>query len=303
MTPTLAPQVDSTRRYGASSLGGMATLFALTLRQYVHGRRWLAMAALFLVPAGLATLIRTTAPDVPPLALEFALVMMFIPQLVLPLTALIYASGMMQDEQEEQTITYLLIRPLPKWAIYVVKWLATVTVTVTLTAVFTGLTFAAIYAGAPWTGAADPATTSVMKRCLVTIGVHSLAVGTYCGLFGLLGLVLKRTLVAGMVYTVVIEGLLANMPFGIRLATVIYYTRIIAYRLLSYELMEPGSGRTEDVAAVAWQLDVQRDPELLTHPQVSTCIAVLVIASLTCTAIAAWICSRREFHVKTPEKG
>jgi ABC-2 type transport system permease protein len=303
MTPTLAPQVDSTRRYGQSYLGGMATLFVLTLRQYVHGRRWLAMAALFLVPAGLATLIRTTAPDVPPLALEFALVMMFIPQLVLPLTALIYASGMMQDEQEDQTITYLLIRPLPKWAIYVVKWLATVTVTVALTAVFTGLTFAAIYAGAPWTGAPDPEATSVVKRCLVTMGVHSLAVGTYCSLFGLLGLVLKRTLVAGMVYTVVIEGLLANMPFGIRLATVIYYTRIIAYRLLNYELMEPGSGRTEDVAAVAWQLDVRRDPELLTHPQVSTCIAVLVIASLTCTAIAAWICSRREFHVKTPEKG
>jgi ABC-2 type transport system permease protein len=303
MTPTLSPQADATRRYGASYLGGMATLFGLTLRQYVHGKRWVAMAALFLVPAGLATLIRTTAPNVPPLALEFALAMLFIPQLVLPLTALIYASGMMQDEQEDQTITYLLIRPLPKWAIYVVKWLATVATTVVLTAVFTALTFAAIYAGTGGTGAADPEAAGVLKRCLVTISVHSLAIATYCSLFGLLGLVLKRTLVVGLVYTVVVEGLLANMPFGIRLMTVIYYTRIIAYRALSYELVAPDNGRTEDIAAAAWQLDVRRDPNLLAHPQTSTCIAVLLIACFVCTLLAAWICSQREFHVKTPEKG
>ena len=28
----------------------------------------------------------------------------------------------------------------------------------------------------------------------------------------------------------------------------------------------------------------------------------VVIASLVCTAIAGWLCSQREFHVKTPEK-
>ena len=53
----------------------------------------------------------------------------------------------MQDEQEEQTITYLLVRPLPKWALYVAKLLATLTTTVALTMVFTALTYLAIYAG------------------------------------------------------------------------------------------------------------------------------------------------------------
>ena len=43
--------------------------------------------------------------------LEFLLAFMFIPQLLLPLVALLYASGMIQDEQEEQTITYLLDPP------------------------------------------------------------------------------------------------------------------------------------------------------------------------------------------------
>ena len=40
--------------------------------------------------------------------------------------------GIVQDEQEEQTMTYLLIRPIPKWALYSVKLLATLTTTVIL---------------------------------------------------------------------------------------------------------------------------------------------------------------------------
>jgi len=300
MTSTIAPLADSTRRYGASYLGGLAALFGLTLRQYVHGKRWIAMAALFLVPAGMATLIRTTSPDATPIQLEFGLAMFFIQQLILPMTALIYASGLMQDEQEEQTLTYLLIRPLPKWAIYVVKWLATVATTVTLTALFTALTFAAIYAGVDDGVAAADADGPAM-RCLKTIAVHALGVTAYCSLFGLVGLVTKRTLIIGLVYTVVVEGLLANLPFGIRLLTVIYYTRLFAYRMIDY--VSRGGFRTEDLADTAWQLHVSEDPKLLEHPQLTTCVTVLLVASLVCTIAAAWICSRREFHVKTPEKG
>ena len=74
---------------------------------------------------------------------------MFIPQALLPLVALVYATGIIQDEQEEQTLTYLLIRPIPRWAIFMVKLLATLTTTVLLTAVFTALTYVAVYVGGP----------------------------------------------------------------------------------------------------------------------------------------------------------
>jgi hypothetical protein len=62
------------------------------------------------------------------------------------------------------------------------------------------------------------------------------------------------------------------------------------------------NGGSEDIAAEAWQFHVASDPALTEHPQLATCIAVLVIASLVCTAIAGWLCTQREFHVKTPEK-
>ena len=82
-----------------------------------------------------------------PKSLEFTLAMMFIPQALLPIVALLYASGIIQDEQEEQTITYLLLRPIPKWAIYSLKLLAVMTTTAVLVAVFTVLTYMAIYFG------------------------------------------------------------------------------------------------------------------------------------------------------------
>jgi ABC-2 type transport system permease protein len=250
---------------------------------------------LFLLPAGLAILLRATSPDVPRALLEFLLAMMFIPQVLLPLTALMYASGIIQDEQEEQTITYLLVRPIPKWAMYTVKLMATLVTAVVLTVVFTALTYAAIFIGG------DARMEEIPLRFLKTASIHSLAVVAYCSLFGLMSLITKRVLVVGIIYMVVVEGLMANLPFGIRLMTVIYYTRMIAYRSMEFILINP-SGQPQNMAADAWQLDLRRDPELLEHPDLNTCLAVLLIGSLVCTILAALLCTQREFHVKTPEK-
>src|SRR4051812_39800571 len=109
--------VDVSRRAPSAGfrLTALAALYTLTLRQHLHGKRWLVLGILFLAPAVLAGVVRLTAEDVPPLALEFMFVFLFIPQALLPLVALLYGSGIVQDEQEEQTFTYLLIRPMPRW--------------------------------------------------------------------------------------------------------------------------------------------------------------------------------------------
>lgn len=293
LTQPRTERVERTRPAGGVNLTVLWTLYTLTLRQYLHGKRWMVMGALFFLPAGLAVLIRTIDPNVPSIVLEFLFAFMLIPQALLPLLALLYASGMIQDEQEEQTITYLLVRPLPRWALYVIKLLATLSTTVLLTAIFTIITYAAIYVGA-----GDSAET-VMRRCAQAAGIHGLAVATYCCLFGLLSLLTKRTLIVGILYSVIFEGLLANLPFGIRLLTVIYYARLIAYRTLPFIEVQP-RGST-NIAAEAWQLNIRTDPDLLDHPTQSTCILVLLGACVVCTVIAAVICSQREFHVKTPE--
>jgi ABC-2 type transport system permease protein len=279
-----------TRGIGGLNLSGLWALFVLTLRQHMHGKRWMVMALLFLLLTALAILARSTSRDAPPLELEFWIVFMLLPQAVLPLVALIYASGIIQDEQEEQTITYLLIRPIPKWALYSTKLFATLITTVVLTAVFTALTYAVIYFGTD-TGE------NVPLRAVRAIAIHSLAIAAYCCVFGLLSLLTKRVLIAGILYIVAVEGVFANFPFGIRYATIIYYARLIAYRILEFKV--PGG---EDIAARYWQLNVRNDPTLSEHQTISTCLLVLLVASLACTIAAAVICSRREFHMKTPEK-
>jgi ABC-2 type transport system permease protein len=238
--------------------------------------------------------VRLTPSRIPPEGLEFMLAMMLLPQLLIPLVALLYASGIIEDELEDQTITYLLIRPLPRWAIYLVKLLATITITVALTLLFTAVTFGAIYIGSNVAGSVW------IERLAKVAALHALAMTAYCCLFGLLSLLTKRALIIGVVYIAVIEGLLANLPFGIRLLTIIYYARILAYRTLSFVIATPRG--EHDAADEVWQLNIADDPNLLLQPAASTCLLVLLIGSAACAAVAAAICSQREFHVKTPEK-
>jgi ABC-2 type transport system permease protein len=271
------------------------TLYLLTLRQHLHGKRWMAVVLVFLLPAGLAMLVRFADPHPPARMLEFVLAWMLIPQALLPLVALLYASGIVQDEQEEQTITYLLTRPIPKWLLYCVKMAATWTTTVVLVIVLSVLTFTAIYSGTETDMAA------AALRCMKAAAILSLAAIAYCSLFGAMSLLTKRMLIVGILYTAIIEGLLATLPLSLRWGTIIYYTRLMAYRTLDFVVTWP-RGREDDVAAAAWMLNTETDPTLAEHPQLSTCILVLVSASAVCTILAGWLCTRREFHVKTPEK-
>ena len=178
---------------------------------------------------------------------NLCLLWILIPQALLPLVALLYASGIIQDEQEEQTITYLLVRPIPKWLMYCVKMAATWTTTVILVIALTVLTFAAIYVGS----GADLAEASL--RCLKAAAILSLAAIAYCSIFGVISLLTKRTLIVGILYTAVVEGLLANLPLSLRWGTVIYYTRMMAYRTMDFVVTWPtrAAGRCRCIGLVA----------------------------------------------------
>jgi ABC-2 type transport system permease protein len=277
---------------GYSSLLATWTLYVLTVRQHLHGRRWLVMAILFSLPVGLTILIRTTADQLPIKVAEIVIAFMLIPQALIPIVALAYAAGIIRDEQEDQTLTYLLIRPIPRWAIFTVKLLATLSTTVSLTTIFTALCFVSIYAGS------DVPFGEASTRCLKTIVVHDLAVITYCCLFSLISLMTNWVLIVGILYSVVIEGLVANLGFSIRSITVIYYCRTIAYRWMDFKVTD--RGRTEDLAADVWKIKPESVGDM---PSIQTCVTVLLVASLAFTAIGSLMCARREFHVKTPETG
>src|SRR5438874_9220164 len=147
-------------------LSALGALFVLTLRQHTHGRRLLVLGFLYALPCALVVLLRSLNRPPPAGALEYALIFNLLPHGLAPLTALLYAAGIVQDEVEEQTLTYLLLRPLPRWAVYVVKLLATLLTTTLLVAAGTAALYACIYWGAP-----EPGGAAVAARALRTAGV------------------------------------------------------------------------------------------------------------------------------------
>jgi ABC-2 type transport system permease protein len=259
------------------SLSALATVLAITAGRQMRGKRIWALVILFAVPAVLALVIRKYDPSYDPANQENVLVFGLIPQAIIPLTALLFASGLVQDDVEEQTLTYFLIRPVPRWAIYLVKALGTTLVTAVFASVFTTLALAAVYGGLPefdwgW----------LLARAGVVSGLSALALLDYIAVFGCLALVTKRSLAVGVGYILVIEGLLANVPFMLRYATVMFYNRVLSVRWLGL----PGDDLGIDVESA---------------PSAAVCLQVLIGAAAFFIALGAWIFSTREFRVKTPE--
>ena len=257
----------------------LAALFVLTLRQLVRGRRLLVISLLFALPAAVAAVINL-ASRVAPTAeqLQFALVLNLIPHALAPLAALLYATGIIRDEVEEQTLTYLLLRPMPRWALYFVRLLATILVTSLLTAVFTAITFAVIALTAR-----EPCGAGLVQQALKTAALLSLVEVGYCSLFGLLGILMRRSLMLGVAYIALFEGLFASLDTVARRMTVMYYFRVLVLRW-----MHPSMGRE-------WSID------LATAPHIRACVLTLLCAGLTLAVIASVIFAAREFRMKTPE--
>jgi ABC-2 type transport system permease protein len=273
--PAEAPDAGGGR---GLNLGGLGALFVLTLRQHLRGRRLLVLALLFLLPAVLVLIVRLTPQPPSPRELEFGFIFYLIPHGLATLTALLYAAGVIQDEVEEQTLTYLFVRPLPRWALYLTRLLATLTTTALLTGLFTTVTFVVIYWNTPelW-GDVLPG------RALKTAALLALAQAGYCALFGAISLWTRRALVVGVAYIIAFEGLLANFETVARRLTVMYYFRVLALRWL-----EPANSRE-------WAID------LATAPSAASCVLTLLGASVVFALLGALTIMRREFRVKTPE--
>jgi ABC-2 type transport system permease protein len=259
-------------------LTALAALAGLTLRQNLRGRRLLILSLLFLLPSVLAVILRLADSPPPPEMLEFAFIFVLIPHAMITLTTLLYAAGSIQDEVEEQTLTYLLTRPLPRWALYVTKLGVTWLVTTLLTALFTTLTYAVIYWNTP-----DLWGDVLPVRAAKTAALMALMQASYCSAFGFVGLATRRSLIAGIVYIVAFEGLLASIEWVVRRLTVMYYFRVLTVRWLQPQ------------GSQAWTID------LTLAPSAGECVLTLLGVSAALMLLGAVMMMQREFRMKTPE--
>ena len=241
----------------------LAALLNITAARQIRGRRLLILCVIFALPIVFAILAHRFQDPYQLDDVEAVLIFGLIPNAFLPLAALLFSSGMVQDDVEEQTLTYLLIRPIPRWLIYLVKVAGTWLVISLLNTLFTTAALVAVYWG---TGVLAPG--ALLQRAVILAAILALSLFTYTALFGGLGLLTRRSLVVGVAYIIVFEGVVANIDFMIRHVTVMYYVRNLCVRWLGLRVID-------------WSIEPS------TAPSVTTCLLTLIGAGVVFALLGA----------------
>ena len=143
--------------------------------------------------------------------------------LMVPILSLVLASSSMGQLVEDETLVYLWIRPNQRWMLAMAAWLASASVAVPLTVL--PLTLAAAI------GSKGNGTTTMAMALSV-----ALASVAYTAVFTLIGLILRRSLIWGLVYVFIWEFFVARVGQGAaRLSINTYATSVLA-KLTDVEL-------------------------------------------------------------------
>jgi ABC-type transport system involved in multi-copper enzyme maturation permease subunit len=249
-------------------------VFRLALEGMVWSRRSLLMAILLGLPIAFALLYRgILVAHLPARITGFDLYAVIIARYyvrnVLPLAALFYATSLIADEVEGRTLTYLLTRPLVRPAILAGKFAAYLTTTLALTLPSVVVTFflLATARGFAGMGAAVP-------ELFRDMGVVALTLMAYGALFTLLGVLLRRPVIPGLLFLFVWE-LIAKLPGYMPRFTLTAWLR----SLLHHRPAEEG-------LVGLFQEQILPAGEAL---------GVLLGASAVFLAIAFWIFAQREY--------
>lgn len=205
-------------------------VFDLALEGMLWSRRSLLMALLLGAPVAFGIFYQAVlAARIPPRVTGFDLygyvVVLYYIGNVLPLAALFYATSLVADEVEGKTITYLLTRPIPRPALLAGKFASYLATTLALTLPSTVIAFFLLL-----TGRGAAALGAAVPDLLRDMGVLGLALVVYGALFTLLGVLLRRPLIPGLLFIYVWE-LLSNLPgYMPRLTLTTYLKSLVAHR-------------------------------------------------------------------------
>ena len=197
-------------------------VYRLLLLQLVTRGRLLALSAVGLVVAGVAWAVGAADGIDDPLEAAVQVISNLGFAVLVPVVALVFASASLGDAREDGTLVYLWLRPIDRWPVVVGAWLAAITVSLPLTVIPLGV--AALLAG----GGAELLFATTLAA---VVGVVA-----YSALFVLLGLIVKNSIVWGLGYVLVWEGIVAAFgSFAAKLA-IRGYTRSILTSVTDVDL-------------------------------------------------------------------
>lgn len=173
---------------------GPLAIVAVTLRQLLGGRRLLVLALLGAIPALVVWLstANTGGSTVFEVYHEGAMITLFL--IVMPIVSIVLGSAALGDERRDGTLSFLVIRPIPRSAITAAKFAAAWIATALVSMMSGGLASAAVsLRSSDW---------STVAPTLVALAISS---GCYAAVFMVLGHLTSRAVLLGLVYLFVWE--------------------------------------------------------------------------------------------------
>lgn len=177
-----------------------ATIFKLTVREFISRRQSLLLFLFAAMPVGLAVIFRISDPrDQQDWTANF-LMDGTVVTIVLPLASLILSTAAIGSEIENGTVLYLLTKPISRLEIVGAKFAAAAMLLVIFIVPATATAGFIAIQGAPESGVVIGFTLAVAAGALA-----------YVALFLLLSVVTSRALLAGLAYVIIWETLVTEL--------------------------------------------------------------------------------------------
>lgn len=189
-----------------------SAIFGQAMREYLRLKRlapWLALSMLCLVLSCYWVKLdpESTASG------RYGIVSSILVFHLLALASAIFTTAIISQEVEQKTIVYLLTRPVPRWKLLLIRYVASVIVVTLVGAIAAGLT--SLGAGS----------SSLLSNDVIALGVGAAAYGA---LFLFVSLLFNRALIICALFAFGWESSIPNMPGEMYRMSIFSYLQAIA---------------------------------------------------------------------------
>jgi ABC-type transport system involved in multi-copper enzyme maturation permease subunit len=215
-------------RKAPSFLTAATRVFELSLGEMLWSRRTIFMALVVGGPVVLAIVARLLQQSgIPALRVNGVrvdgggifgmMIWVLFVRFIVPVLGVFYGTALMADEVEDKTITYLFTRPIQRGAVLVGKYLAYLVCT---TLVVLPSVILVYFLMVPFAQIAG-----TFGLLVKDLGILAVGLAVYGAVFALVGAVLKRPLVIGLVFAFGWEQVALLMPGYLKRFTLAYYVQ------------------------------------------------------------------------------
>lgn len=256
-------------------------IFVFFLRQERRARRAKVFLLLGMVPALIlliTKIIELTTPDPEVTAAQIfsrAMLIVFI-QFMIPVLALLYGAMVVNEEVDHKTLVFLGTAPVPKPAVVLGKF--SVYAVVTAVIINAGLIMCFLVVNI------DRLTKMVnVKAFFSFMGAGMLAMIAYMALFTLMGTLMKKSIVVGIL-VLGWENVVQYFPGVTQKFTIIHWIKSMLPRI--------SDGDTSLLRVLVFRLEASSSMESL---------AVLMVFTIAVMAAACWIFLNKEYIISETE--